>query len=203
MTASCDDQVLLDRIRAGDKSACDACIERYAPDVRRQALRLARDESEAEDIVQETFLQAFRGIEQFDGRSEIGTWLYRIAYNVAMMRRRRTEPELVPVDEAGDVEGHALVPKALLDWCCLPEPELDQAEVRSELANAIHAMPETLRVVFVLRELDGRSTRSTAEILGVSEAVVKTRLRRARVWLRDRLIAYFASSTGEAGPRRG
>ena len=190
---------MLERLRSGDKAACDECIAHYAPFVRRVALRLTGDEAEAEDVVQETFLQAFRGIERFDGRSAIGTWLYRIAHNTAMMRRRRVVPEQVSVDESGGLEGQALVPKALFDWCCLPEPELDQAEIRSQLASAIDAMPEKLRAVFLLREVDGRSTRATAEALGVSEEVVKTRLRRSRLWLRQRLAAYFSP----AGPKVG
>jgi RNA polymerase sigma-70 factor, ECF subfamily len=192
MTASSDDRTLLARIRAGDKEACAECIKRYTPDVRRLALRLMRDEAEAEDVVQETFLRAFKGIHEFDGRSQLRTWLYRIAYNTALMHHRRTRPEVVPIDEVADPAEGAIVPRALFDWCCLPEPEVAEAEVRAELASAIRAMPATLRAAFVMRELDGLSTEATAEALGVSQDVVKTRLRRGRLWLRTRLAAYFS-----------
>jgi len=192
MTDTADERALLDRIRTGDKSACDECIVRYTPDVRRLARRLMRDEAEAEDVVQETFLRAFKGIQQFDGRAQLRTWLYRIAYNTALMHHRRTRPEVVPVDEVGDPPEGAIVPKALFDWCCLPEPEVGESELRAELVSAIRAMPETLRAAFVLRELEGLSTEATAEALGVSQDVVKTRLRRGRLWLRDRLSTYFA-----------
>ncbi len=192
MTDFPDDRALLARIRAGDKAACAECIEKHSPEVYRLALRLMKNEFEAEEVVQETFLSAFKGIDQFDGRAELRTWLYRIAYNTAMMRHRRSEPEHVPVDEAADPEEGAIVPQALFDWCCLPEPEMDRAEVRAELERAIHAMPEKLRVVFVMRELEELSTEATAEALGVSEEVVKTRLRRGRMWLRERLTGYFA-----------
>jgi RNA polymerase sigma-70 factor (ECF subfamily) len=197
-STSSQDSALLARIRAGDRAACDLCIELHAPAVRRLALRMTLDQAEAEDVVQETFLQAFRSIEQFDGRAQIGTWLHRIAYNVALMRQRRAAPEQVPVDEEGGLAGQALVPRALFDWCCLPEPELDKAEVRAELESAINAMPEKLRAVFVLREVEGLSTKATADALGVSVDVTKTRLRRARLWLRARLAAYFPAvpSTG-------
>jgi RNA polymerase sigma-70 factor, ECF subfamily len=206
MTGSSDDRVLLARIRAGDTAACSECIARYTPDVQRLALRLMRDDAEAEDVVQETFLQAFRGIDRFDGRAELRTWLYRITYNTALMRRRRLVPEQVSVDESGGWSEGALVPKALFDWCCLPEPEVSQAEIRAELESAIAAMPDKLRAVFVQREVEGLSTKATADALGVSEEVVKTRLRRARLWLRERLAEYFGptgATAGEPGPRRG
>ena len=96
------------------------------------------------------------------------------------------------VDEAADPDEGEVVPQALFDWCCLPEPELDRAEVRAELESAIKAMPEKLRAVFVMRQMEELSTEATAEALGVSEDVVKTRLRRGRLWLRERLTGYFA-----------
>jgi len=192
MTDNSEDHALLARIRAGDKAACAECIEQHSPEVYRLALRLMRNETEAEDVVQETFLSAFKGIDQFDGRANLRTWLYRIAYNTALMRHRRVEPEQVQVDEAADPDEGTVVPQSLFDWCCLPEPELDRAEVRAELERAIKAMPEKLRAVFVMRQMEELSTEATAEALGVSEEVVKTRLRRGRMWLRERLAGYFS-----------
>jgi RNA polymerase sigma-70 factor (ECF subfamily) len=192
MTDSADDQALLARIRAGDKAACSECIEQHSPEVYRLALRLTRNEAEAEDVMQETFLSAFKGIGQFDGRANLRTWLYRIAYNTALMRHRRVEPEQVPVEEASDPEEGAVVPQALFDWCCLPEPEFDRAEVRAELEKAIKDMPDKLRAVFVMREMEELSTEATAAALDVSVEVVKTRLRRGRMWLRERLAGYFS-----------
>jgi len=192
MTELSRDRALLERIRTGDKAACAECIEVHSPEVYRLALRLMRDEAEAEEVVQETFLSAFKGIDQFDGRAELRTWLYRIAYNTALMRHRRSMPEMVSVDEASDPEEGTSVPQQLFDWCCLPEQELDRAEVRAELERAIKAMPEKLRVVFVMRELEELSTEATAEALGVSAEVVKTRLRRGRLWLREHLAGYFS-----------
>ena len=192
MTESVDEQTLLARIRAGDKAACAECIEQHSPEVYRLALRLMGTEAEAEDVVQETFLNAFKGIDQFDGRASLRTWLYRIATNLALMRHRRAGPETVPVEEASDPEDGAVVPQSLFDWCCLPEPEFDRAEVRAELERAIQAMPEKLRAVFVMRQLEELSTEATAEAMGVSEEVVKTRLRRGRMWLRERLAGYFS-----------
>jgi RNA polymerase sigma-70 factor, ECF subfamily len=108
------------------------------------------------------------------------------------MLHRRVEPESVSVDEASDPEDGTVVPQALFDWCCLPEPELDRAEVRAELESAIRAMPEKLKAVFVMREMEELSTEATAEALSASEEVLKTRLRRGRMWLRERLAGYFS-----------
>ena len=185
------ERALLARIQAGDKAACAECIEQHSAGVYRLALRLMRNEAEAEDVVQETFISAFKGIDSFQGHSRLATWLYRIAHNVALMRLRRVEPLLVTVDEpVRDAEGHE-APRELFDWCCLPEQDFDTAEARGELEGAIARLPENLRAVFVLREMEGLSTEATAEVLNLSVDNVKTRLHRARLWLRERLSEYF------------
>lgn len=187
------DEEILGRIRAGDKSACALCIDRYGNQVYRLAIRLMENEADAEDVVQETFLSAFRAIDSFEGRSNLGTWLYRIAYNAAMMKLRRPSPRLVSVDHKyADGETAMVVPQQLYDWCCLPETEFESDEVRGLLEQAIRELPSTLRGVFILRELEGLSTIETAETLAVSTDVVKTRLRRARLWLREKLSDHFA-----------
>ena len=187
------DQQILAGIQAGDKSACALCIDKYGAGVYRLALRLMNNEADAEDVVQETFLNAFKGIDKFEGRSGLGTWLYRIAHNNAMMRLRRPSPDTVSVDETleSSDEGYPL-PQQFFDWCCLPEADLQTAEVRLALEGAINDLPPTLKSVFTLRELEGVSTKETAVALDVSEDVVKTRLRRARLRLRETLSTYFA-----------
>lgn len=182
---------LLARIRARDKSACAECVERHAPGLYRLALRLMRDEAEAEDVVQETFLNAFKAIDTFDGRSSLSTWLYRIAYNAALMRLRRSQPALISVDEPILADDGVELPRQLFDWCCLPEQDFETEESRAELEAAIQELPEKLKVVFILRELEGLSTEETAQALGLSSEAVKTRLHRARLWLRERLSGYF------------
>ncbi|MGB3717383.1 MAG: sigma-70 family RNA polymerase sigma factor [Candidatus Promineifilaceae bacterium] len=197
MTDSYDEAELVARLKTGDSSACAECIEIHSPLVYRLALRLMGNEAEAEDVLQETFLNAFRGIESFEGRSGLGTWLYRIAYNAAMMRLRRTEPTMMSVEESLDNDGQYSVPKQLFDWCCLPESDFEGDEVRAELETAIGELPESLRVVFVLRELEGLSTAETAGALELSEGAVKVRLHRARLWLRERLSPYFTDVVQE------
>jgi RNA polymerase sigma-70 factor (ECF subfamily) len=185
------DSALLERIRAGDKAACAECIERHGAGVYRLALHLTKDEAEAEDVVQETFLQAFKAIDSFEGRADLRTWLYRITYNTAMMRLRKVRPMQSIEDSLPDDEG-VTVPTQFFDWCCLPEQDFQTEETRSQLEQAISELPETLRAVFVLRELEGLSTEETAQTLQLSHDVIKQRLHRARLWLRERLSAYFA-----------
>jgi RNA polymerase sigma-70 factor, ECF subfamily len=182
---------LLGRLRAGDKTACAECIELHSPAVYRLALRLTRDEAEAEDVVQETFFNAFKGIDRFDGRSALSTWLYRIAHNAALMRLRKVKPEAMSIEDEALSDDGGLVPRQLFDWCCLPEQDFDTDEARAELERAIGELPERLRAVFTLRELEGLSTEETATALDLSPEAVKTRLHRARLWLRERLSTYF------------
>ena len=188
-----NDQALIERIHRGDKSACAECVERHAPGVYRLALRITGNETEAEDVVQETFLSAFKAIDSFEGRSSLATWLYRIAHNAALMRLRRVQPNQVSVDDE-EIFGEGLdvdVPRQMHDWCCLPERDFESSETRTALENAIRELPEKLRAVFVMRELEGLSTEETAEALDVSIDVVKVRLHRARLQLRERLSPYF------------
>ena len=162
-----------------------------SPSIYRLSLRLMEHEPDAEDVMQETFMSAFKAIDSFEGRSGLSTWLYRIAYNAAMARLRKPNPFTVPVDEATTDIKQRVVPEQLFDWCCLPEEDFESSEVRTELEKAIHDLPESLKSVFVLRELEGFSTSATAATLDLSQSAVKVRLHRARLWLRERLTPYF------------
>lgn len=191
MTSEDSDRVLVERIQRGEKAACAECIERHAPGVYRLALRLTGNAAEAEDVVQETFLSAFKAIDKFENRSSLATWLYRIAHNAALMRLRRARPDQVSVDDEELFGEGFLVPAQLHDWCCLPEQDFESSETRAELERAIKDLPEKLRVVFVMRELEGLSTEETAQALGISIDATKVRLHRARLQLRERLSSYF------------
>ncbi len=191
MTDASLDNVLLDRIRTGDRAACEDCIRLHATGVYRFALRLTRNETEAEDVVQDTFLNAFKGIDSFEGRASLRTWLFRIAYNAAMMRIRKRQPEFVSIEEATDPAEGIPLPAAFFDWSSLPQTELEKTEVREEMEKAISKLPSKLREVFIMRELEELSTEETARVLDITQETVKTRLHRARMWLRDRLTSYF------------
>ncbi|GAB4575012.1 MAG: sigma-70 family RNA polymerase sigma factor [Anaerolineae bacterium] len=198
-----NEQALIERLQAGDQAAYAEMVETYAPRIYNLALRLMGDEAAAEDVLQETFLNAFKAIDRFEGRSQLGTWLYRIAHNTALMQLRKKEPTTFSLESPVETEDGEELPRQFFDFCCLPERELLSEEALQELRAAIDELPDSLRVVFVLRELEGLSTQETADELGLSVPAVKTRLMRARLALRERLAHYFARSsmsaeTGEA-----
>jgi RNA polymerase sigma-70 factor, ECF subfamily len=184
------DREILKRLRAGDMSACSDCIELHSNSLYGLALRLVNDQSEAEDVVQETFLNAFKAIRDFDGRSSLGTWLFRIAYNNAMMHLRKHKPELEEIDQPIYRDGEE-IPRQLFDWCCLPEEDFMTSEAQEKIRANILQLSEPLRVVFTLRDVEGLSTSEVAEILEISESAVKVRLHRARLAMRENLSGYF------------
>ena len=191
LTEHSTDPALADRIRAGDKSACTECIETHAPAVYRLALNMLGDQAEAEDVTQETFLNAFAAIDRFEWRAGLSTWLHRIAHNLVLMRLRKRQPLFVAL-ETSEEDDPVQTPRQLFDWCCLPDQDFATAEAHAELDAAIAAMPAKLREVFVLRELEGLSTEAVASVLDLSVSNVKVRLHRARLWLRERLAGYFS-----------
>ncbi|MBN1284266.1 MAG: sigma-70 family RNA polymerase sigma factor [Anaerolineae bacterium] len=198
-TPTIDETVLLPRLKAGDQAAYAQAVEAYSAQLYHVALRMLGSEAEAEDVLQETFLDAFKNIDRFEGRSQLSTWLHRIAANNALMRLRKKRPTFLSVDgltgEHDDGNG-SQVPKQLYDWCCLPESELLTEEARAEMRAAVEDLSDALRVVFVLRDIEGLSTQETADVLDISASAVKSRLMRARLALRERLTAYFQG----AGP---
>lgn len=179
-------------LKAGDREAFAAMVDAYSPKLYKLALRMLGDPLEAEDILQEAFLKAFRGLENFRGGSKLNTWLYRITTNEALMRLRKNELDTIPVDEPVLLKDGAEIPRELKDWCCLPEAELMSTEAQGTLDNAISSLSPTLRAAFVLRDLQGLSTREAADVLQISEPAIKTRLLRARLQLREILSSYYS-----------
>ena len=190
----------LDALRAGDPAALTALFEAFADRIYRLALGVLRDPAEAEDIVQETFVSAITHLDRFEGRSSLGTWLYRVAYNASLDRLRRRREEPLPADEPEDEAGEAIpLPRSLVEWTVTPEQRLVDSEVSAELDRAIGELPERLRVVFLLRDIEELSTAETADALGLTEGAVKVRLHRARLALRERLSVYFSERAPQEG----
>jgi RNA polymerase sigma-70 factor (ECF subfamily) len=182
----------LKRLQTGDPLAFAQLVEENQGQVYNLALRMLGDPQEAEDVLQETFLSAYKALPGFEGRSSLSTWLYRIASNASLMRLRRKQPDTISVDEPLTLDAGNSLPRQLVDWSNLPEEELLSSESRQAMDEAVSELPEPLRIVFILRDLQGLSTAETGEVLGLSEGAVKTRLHRARLWLRERLSTYFA-----------
>jgi RNA polymerase sigma-70 factor (ECF subfamily) len=191
MIETSEPSISLEALRAGDRQEFARLVDAYSPLIYRLALKMLGNEQDAEDILQNTFLQAFRHLGEFEGRSSLSTWLYRIAANEALMLLRRRRPE-TSLTESLPEEEPLEEPAQFTDWCCLPEEELLSSEARIHLDEAIRLLPETLRVVFLLRDIEGLSIQETSQALGLSETAVKTRLLRARLKLRDLLSAYYS-----------
>lgn len=189
-----EETILVQALKAGDEAAYRTMIERYSPTIYNLALRMMGNREEAEEVLQETFLSAFRAVNRFEGRSQLGTWLYRIAYNAAMMRLRRRQVPVTSIDASREGEEGEIMPRQLVDWNALPDEILLSGELRRMLDAAIATLPEGLRSVFVLRDIEGLSTAETAQVLGLTETNVKVRLHRARLALRERLSSYFATA---------
>ncbi len=181
----------LKALQGGDPEEFSRLVDAYSSKIYRLAIKMLNQQQDAEDVLQETFVKAYRGLKSFNGRSKISTWLFRIATNEALMVIRRKHPEVVSIDEPIETEEGEQEPIQIIDWCCLPESELLSVETREKLDEAVQKLPERLRVVFVLRDINDLSTHETAEVLGLSDTAVKTRLSRARLRLREELSAYF------------
>jgi RNA polymerase sigma-70 factor, ECF subfamily len=184
-------------LKAGDRAEFARLVETYSPPIYRLALRITGDPQNAEDVLQETFIKAFRNLGDFEGRSNISTWLFRIAYNESLMLIRRRHPENVSIDQDFKTEEGDLEPIQIVDWHDLPEEELVSGETRTVLGKAIQDLPHIFRAVFLLRDVQDLSVKETAEVLGLSEAAVKTRLLRARLHLREQLSTYFKERMSE------
>lgn len=190
--------ISLEALKAGDREAFASLVDATSAQIYRVALNILGDEQDAEDVLQETYIKAFRALPDFEGRSSLATWLHRIAVNEALMLVRKRKPQEVSVEENpsfdADAESEGM---EIVDFCCLPENELLSKEARGFLDQAVRNLPSNLRVVFVMRDLEGLSIQETAEALNLSENNVKTRLLRARLRLRQELSQYYGGKMRE------
>lgn len=179
----------------GDQAALAELVETHQQRIYNVALRMCGNAQDAEETLQETFLSAIEALPRFEGRSQLSTWLYRIASNACLMRRRRESKAPTVLVESDDDAADPL-PRYFVDWSYRPDDILLDRELQEFLEEAILALPETLRIVFIWRELEGLSTAETAAAVGISESAAKVRLHRARLQLRDMLSSYFAGPNG-------
>ena len=194
--------ISLKSLKIGDREAFTRLVDETSSHIYRVALQILGDEQDAEDVLQETYIKAFRALPEFEGRSSVTTWLYRIAVNEALMLVRKRKPQTISIDENPSFDGEAESEgMEIVDFCCLPEGELLTSESREFLERAIQNLPANLRVVFVMRDLEGMSIQETSEALGLSDNNVKTRLLRARLRLRQELSVYFSGKMPEVSQR--
>ena len=185
-----DEQSLINQAKGGDRAAFSELVRHHREGVINVVYRMCGDVHLAEDAAQEAFIRSWQHLPGYQPRSPFRNWLYRIATNEALMFLRKKRPVQVSVDEPLENDEGDERPRQIIDWCCLPEEEYLTAEGRLRLDQAAERLPESLRIAFVLRDIEGLSTRETAEVLQISEMAVKTRLSRARLRLREDLSMY-------------
>jgi RNA polymerase sigma-70 factor (ECF subfamily) len=186
-----DEQSLVEALHRGDRYACDDLVQRFTHRIYTVALRVTGQPDEAEEVLQETFINACRGVENFQGRSSLSTWLYRIATNNGLMRLRRRQVPSAPLDAFSLDPEAEFRPRQLEDWEWNPEAVTLTDELRQVMDEAVASLPDSLRTAFILRDLEGLSTKEAAEVLGISPGSLKVRLHRARLMLREYLANYF------------
>jgi len=181
------DNELVARVRSGETALFEILMRRHNQRVYRVARAVVKDETEAEDVMQQAYINAFVHLKQFEERSQFSTWLTRITVHEALARRRRSKPE-DPVDTFDDM--HASQPD--------PEHRAYAGELGQIIEQAVDALPESYRVVFMLREVEGFSTNETATTLELGEEAVKTRLHRARGMVRRSIARRLGGSAPAA-----
>ena len=187
MTQAETDEQLVRKSQDDDERAFGELVSRYESKVYSLALKMLRNPEDAEDVLQDTFLRAYRGIKSFKGNSTFSTWIYRITANSALMRLRKRQLPTVSIDDADEREA----PINIADWAPGPVEQMLNQETQAAMTEAIDALPPEFRQVFVLRDIEELSNAEVAEILDLSVAAVKSRLHRARLKVRNRLATYF------------
>jgi len=188
-TAAADDPQLVARIAGGDQMAFESLMRKYNGKLFRVARAILKDDSDAEDVLQDAYIDAYRHIQDFRGDSQVGTWLTRIVINQALMRLRKEKRRSVIVPFRSVRTSDAERPEANVadETTESPSSRVLRAEIRRILERRIDELPLSFRTVFVMREVEEMSVQETAECLGISPATVRTRLFRARALLRESL----------------
>ena len=188
------DLEIIEQAITGDERAFTQLFRRYQSVVFNYAMKICRDQAQAEEVFQDTFISVYRKLRQFDGRSKFSSWLYTIVSNHCLMRqrKRKMDARMESYDDIAVSEGPGTSPLPRAGSPSPAEHSL-RRELHSFLWAAIAKLPAGYRVVFVLRDVEGHSTQETATILGISLDATKTRLRRARAFLRQELLPYVQS----------
>ena len=188
-----EDFELIRAINSGQFDRFPDLVKRYEQKLYNFSLRMCRDAADAEDTVQETFLNVFRYLKDFRYETKFKNWLYRVAASTCIKKRRKSKfapqrelslDEFLPQDETE-------IPDQVPRWALMPLDKLLSDELSDKINAAIFTLPEKYRLVIVLRDIEGFSTAETAQILNLSDANVKVRLHRARLFLRNKLKGYF------------
>jgi len=180
--AECGDQTLVERARTGDMAACAALMRRHNQRLYRAIRAVLKTGSDVEDTMQDTYLAALRNLDQFEGRSQFGTWLLKIATNAALARMRQ-RMRVVQLDDLPDLDVLEPMLESAGDAARTPEQHVLSSEMMAIVEAAIDRLPYDYRQVFTLRTIEGLDTTETSAVLGLGEDAVRQRLHRARAML--------------------
>jgi RNA polymerase sigma-70 factor (ECF subfamily) len=190
-----EDTELVSAINAGRPDRFQELVQRYEQKLYNFGRRMCRDESDAQDLVQDTLLNVYRYLKDFRYETKFKNWLYRVAANTAIKRRRRSkfapERELSLEEFASREEIETL--EQVPEWAKMPLEQILNEELLNIIKQAIWELPEKYRIVVILRDIEEFSTEETAQILNLSPSNVKVRLHRARLFMRERLKGYFGN----------
>jgi RNA polymerase sigma-70 factor, ECF subfamily len=188
------DLALVHACKSGDAAAFEELVKRYDAKLFRIAHHITHNREDAEETVQDAFLKAFRNLSSFQEKSQFSTWLFRITVNESLMKlRKRRQSREVSIEE-GVQEPTAMSPLEIPDWAPNPEQLYGASEMRNILRDQLQELQPSLRVTFILRDIEGLSTEETAEVLDLTVDAVKARLWRGRLKLRQLLTKYFGVS---------
>ena len=192
------DADLVHRVSSGDQSGFEGLMRKYNGRLFRIARSIVNDDSDAEDVLQDAYLDAYRHLADFRGASQLGTWLSRIVINHALMRVRKEKrrSSIVPFQSATPTEPDGPEQELPDQNAESPSAAVLRAEIRRILERRIDELPASFRTVFVMREVEGMSVEETAECLSLPPATVRTRLFRARALLREALARDVDVATG-------
>ncbi len=186
-----DEGALVDLALQGDRVAFTELVRRYEGRIFRLARRITRNEQDAEDVMQDTFLKAYTHMDSFKRESKFYTWIVRIAVNESLMKlRKRKSDKSVSLDEPIDT-GDDIMVREVAVWEENPEERYSQEEIGRILEEAVESLRPIFKTVFLLRDVEELSTEETAEALDLSIPAVKSRLLRARLQLREKLTRFF------------
>lgn len=180
-----NEENLIELAQAGDKKALTEIVKKYEQTIFNFAFKICRNKDKAEHTMQETFLSLMKSLHQFGGKSKLSTWLYTVVSNHCLMMARTGKKFQNSV--SFDDDESLIDEKNIADWSVSPEKIIENNELKSLLDEAIEELPPDYKVVFMLRDVEGLSTEETAEIVNLSVPAVKSRLHRARAFLRNKL----------------
>ncbi len=186
-----DDTVLVSNFRQGCQNSFEELVSRYETKVHNLAMRLTRNQEDAEEVLQDVFVTVYRKIDGFEGKAKFSSWLYRVTVNAAFMKlRKRKQDHSVSLDDMlPHLQNKAITQKSTFGACS--DYQAVNNEIRAALETAIGKLPEDYRAVFVLRDIDGLSNKEVGKILSLSIPAVKSRLHRSRLMLRKRLRRFY------------